>query len=141
MKLRGHPPKRDVPSALNRGNPNEEKENPERECSIVTERTVQDGFCTFYGACRVTDGVFMYQGGCGEASQWGNKTLLPMKVKCRLETKARLEIFGCCNNKSFCIFEGTSRPGSATNVRRRSMMGLLRKLKTRRHSCQLCIIF
>lgn len=36
---------------------------------------------------------------------------MPMTVKCHVETKARVEIFGFCNDKNLCIFEGTSRPG------------------------------
>ena len=37
------------------------------------DHKVSLGFCTYYGACRVGQQDFMYQGGCGEMTDWGRQ--------------------------------------------------------------------
>ena len=49
-------------------------------CSFYTFGYYAEGLCTYYGACRVNESDYMYQGVCGELSNWGEKKITGMKV-------------------------------------------------------------
>ena len=45
------------------------------DCSFFTYGYLEEGFCTFFGSCRVANTDYMYKGGCGELSLWGEKKI------------------------------------------------------------------
>ena len=59
----------------------EKTKSPAFNCSFYTFGRYSDGFCTFFGACRVGSIDYMYRGVCGELSLWGEKEIKDLRVK------------------------------------------------------------
>ena len=76
----------------------------ERNCTFVTFGIYEKGFCTFYGACRIENKDYMYQGGCERESQWGEKVITQKNVSCRVWNAESATIsFGQCNSDGKCV--------------------------------------
>ena len=76
----------------------------ERNCTFVTFGIYEKGFCTFYGACRIENKDYMYQGGCEKESQWGAKVITQKNVSCRVWNAESATIsFGQCNSDGKCV--------------------------------------
>ena len=59
----------------------------------------QHGVCTYYGACRIDNSDYMYQGGCEDLSNWGENKIKHGEQPCQVwngSTSAR--IYGVCKN-------------------------------------------
>ena len=61
-------------------------------CSFLSTGYHAEGFCTFFGSCRVNSTDYMYQGGCGELASWGDKKI--QEKKHNLENKFEGERLG-----------------------------------------------
>ena len=59
----------------------EKTKSPALNCSFYTFGRYSDGFCTFFGACRVGSIDYMYRGVCGELSLWGEKEIKDLRVR------------------------------------------------------------
>ena len=122
----------DVENTLNDiegvGNTNKYKEiQPNaNNCTFLTFGRLSPGICTYYGACRVDSTDYMYQGGCGELSLWGEGKIEKQEVgKCVIETCYYYLIIsqqscsvwveemsmnhGSCTEDGHCITEGIHR--------------------------------
>ena len=55
-------------------------ESPAFNCSFYTFGHYSDGFCTFFGACRVDSIDYMYRGVCGQLSSWGEKEIKDLEL-------------------------------------------------------------
>merc|ERR1711973_161101 len=74
-------------------------------CSISTYGKYMSGTCTTYGACRVGNKDFMYQGGCGELSLWGENNISG-DFECKIWNGKEREIFvGRCSSEGHCVRE------------------------------------
>ena len=65
-------------------------ESPAFNCSFYTFGHYSDGFCTFFGACRVDSIDYMYRGVCGQLSNWGEKKINHLEVRKALDISDRL---------------------------------------------------
>ena len=72
-----------------------------KSCTIKIFGDCKYGLCTYYGACRVKNKDYMYQGGCGEVSNWGSKVMKKRKNICKICEKS--EVAGQCSKEGFCV--------------------------------------
>merc|ERR1711997_156885 len=80
-----------------------EKPRLGKNCSFFTFGKYIYGNCTFYGACRVAERDFMYQGGCGEISLWGEQ-IIQGENECKIWTKNGADVHvGSCSEAGHCV--------------------------------------
>ena len=73
-------------------------------CTFLTHGGYEHGVCTFYGACRIKNKDYMYQGGCEEVSSWGEKVISKSKIDCKIWRSEIVEVKrGVCDGKGNCI--------------------------------------
>merc|ERR1712087_207135 len=83
-----------------------EKPRLGKNCSFFTFGKYIYGNCTFYGACRVAERDFMYQGGCGEISLWGQK-IIQGEQGCKIWTNDGKDVHvGSCSVAGHCVDGG-----------------------------------
>ena len=73
-----------------------------KECSFSVEKVASEtGICTYFGACRFHGEDYMFQGGCGEESNWGTLTITnPME--CIMMVSRRKMVEGICTKSGHC---------------------------------------
>ncbi|XP_023325061.1 uncharacterized protein LOC111698841 [Eurytemora carolleeae] len=65
-----------------------QRREEKRICSFsIQDWTEVEGFCTFYGACRIRKNDYMYQGGCGDDTSGS---------VCKMDVRASKIIMGRC---------------------------------------------
>lgn len=75
-----------------------------KSCTITIFGGYNYGLCTYYGACRIKNKDFMYQGGCGEISKWGEKQIKRRSNVCKIWDKSEVAIHaGQCSKEGFCV--------------------------------------
>jgi len=75
-------------------------------CTFETDHIMVSGVCTYFGSCRVDDEDYMYQGGCGELSQWGSLPIREENIGCSLKVDMKQQHFGICNDDGHCQAAG-----------------------------------
>ena len=91
-----------VLSEKNAENPKQDKIIRLRPCSFgLAETGLEDGICTYYGACRLAGNDYMYQGGCGKMSSWGNSTITS-SMACSMAVTRRRMVEGKCTKSGHC---------------------------------------
>ena len=73
-----------------------------KPCSF-SESTMglEDGICTHFGACRLHGLDYIYQGGCGELSNWGISPITTPMVCNMMVTRSKL-VHGKCTKSGHC---------------------------------------
>ena len=83
-------------------NPKQDKIMSLRPCSFgLAEMGLEDGICTYYGACRMAGKDYMYQGGCGKMSRWGNSSIMS-SMACSMAVTRRRMVKGKCTKSGHC---------------------------------------
>ena len=89
-------------SEKNAENPKQDKIIRLRPCFFgLAETGLEDGICTYYGACRLSGNDYMYQGGCGKMSSWGNSTITS-SMACSMAVTRRMMVEGKCTKSGHC---------------------------------------
>jgi len=87
-----------------------ELNNFSSKCWFQQEFQSIEGYCTYYGACRVDNQDYMYQGGCEHLSEWGMKTIKSKKkIRCKVQVKKPERIFGKCDSFGNCVSDNMLR--------------------------------
>ena len=72
------------------------------ECSFsIYEHDHEEGICTHFGACRLHGLDYIYQGGCGELSNWGISPITTPMVCNMMVTRSKL-VHGKCTKSGHC---------------------------------------
>ena len=80
-----------------------------KSCTITTFGGHKYGLCTYYGACRIKNKDFMYQGGCGEVSKWGEKQIKKRSIVCKIWDVSEVSKHaGQCSKEGFCVSDELS---------------------------------
>ena len=67
----------------------------------VESSKLEDGVCTNSGACRFQGLDYMYQGGCGLLSKWGNDPI-KREVQCTMMVTKKIKVKGKCTKSGHC---------------------------------------
>lgn len=72
------------------------------ECEFETDFVMATGLCTQFGSCRVDKEDYMYQGGCGELSEWGSVPITNTQVSCTMRMDVKNVHHGWCTDDGHC---------------------------------------
>ena len=83
-------------------NQKQDKSMSLRPCSFgLAEMGLEEGICTYYGACRMAGKDYMYQGGCGKMSGWGDSSIMS-SMACSMAVTRRRMVKGKCTKSGHC---------------------------------------
>jgi len=79
-------------------------------CSFITSGYHGEGFCTFFGSCRVENTDYMYKGGCGELALWGENEIQEKNHPCIVWVEEISVSQGQCSEAGDCVAGNVTRP-------------------------------
>ena len=84
-----------------------EKADPTKAVNLIAclfsihEHGLEEGLCTYFGACRFQGVDYIYQGGCGEQSNWGISPIITPMVCNMMVSRSKL-MNGKCTKSGHC---------------------------------------
>jgi len=81
------------------------------ECQF-TDYITKTGVCTYFGSCRVGFSDYIYQGVCGQLSDWGRVTINDSRIPCEVQLDQKTVFVGTCTGEGDCVSGRNRKEGS-----------------------------
>merc|ERR1712212_52084 len=91
-------------------------------CTFITSGYQAEGFCTFFGSCRVENTDYMYKGGCGELVLWGENEIQERNHPCTVWVEEISVRQGQCSESGDCVAKNVTRENDLECVYKTSLL-------------------